>query len=573
MSAAEKLAGAAPGPAVDWHSIDWRKVYRTVRRLQARIVKALRQGRWGKVKSLVYLLTHSFSGRALAILRVVTNSGARSPGVDGICWDSPEAKGAAFSTLRRHGYQPQPLRRVYIPKSNGKRRPLGIPTMADRAMQALYLLGLDPIEETLADANSFGFRQGRCCADALRRCHELLGIRTGARWVLEGDIKSCYDRISHDWLLAHVPMDKVILQKWLKAGFLEEGVLFATTEGTPQGGIISPALANRALDGLEERLAGRFGMTRSAAGSRNKVHLVRYADDFIITGTSEVLLKDEVKPLVEHFLKERGLELSHEKTRITRLEDGFDFLGQTVRRFANGKVLIKPSKKSVKAFLAEIREVIQDQGGHSTAGELIRALNARIKGWTLYHRHACSKRTFSYVDNRVFQLLWRWCRRRHPSKPKRWLKEKYFKRFGSRDWVFTGTYKDGKGRSWPICLLEAQAVSIRRHVKIRGEANPYDPEWESYFEGRLYRKMQASLVGRGKLAWLLKEQQGRCRVCGQQLGEGQEWNLHHRVRRSHGGDDSLDNLELLHGNCHRQIHSQQGSDEACCVSREAFEQA
>jgi RNA-directed DNA polymerase len=394
MSAAEMLAGATPGPALDWHSIDWKKVYRTVRRLQARIVKAVRAGRWGKVKALVYLLTHSFSGRALAIWRVVTNSGARTPGVDGILWNTPEAKTAAFSTLRRRGYQPQPLRRVYIPKSNGKMRPLGIPTMTDRAMQALYLLGLDPIEETLADRSSYGFRLSRCCADAMTQLHRVLVGRHGARVVLEGDIKSCYDRISHDWLLANVPMDKVILRKWLKAGFLEKNVLFATTEGTPQGGIISPALANRTLDGLEHRLAERFGRTPSQR-RMNKVHVVRYADDFIITATSEILLEFGVIPLVVQFLSERGLELSHEKTRITRVEDGLDFLGQTVRRFKDGKVIIKPSKKSVKAFLAEIREVFREQGGHCTAGELIRTLNAKIKGWTMYHRHACSKRTFS----------------------------------------------------------------------------------------------------------------------------------------------------------------------------------
>src|SRR5262245_11765834 len=196
MSAAATPAGAAPGLAVHWHSIDWGKVHRNVRRLQARIVKAVREGRWGKVKALVYLLTHSFSGRALAMLRVVTNSGAKTPGVDHDLWNTQEAKTAAFSTLRRRGYQPQPLRRVYIPKSNGKMRPLGIPTMTDRAMQALYLLGLDPIEETLADRNSFGFRLGRCCADALRQCHHVLCGSEGARWVLEGDIKSCYDPAS-----------------------------------------------------------------------------------------------------------------------------------------------------------------------------------------------------------------------------------------------------------------------------------------------------------------------------------------------------------------------------------------
>src|SRR3954469_11616659 len=306
MSAAEMLAGAAPKRTPDWHSIEWRKVWRTVRRLQARIVKAVAQGRWNKVKALVYLLTRSFSGRALAILRVVNNSGAKTPGVDGILWNTPEAKSSAFSTLRRHGYQPQPLRRVYIPKSNGRRRGLGIPTMADRAMQALYLLGLDPIAETLADGHSYGFRPERCCADALDECHKTLRGPIGPNWILEGDIKACFDRISHPWLLRHIPMDKDVLRKWLKAGFLEKHVLFATTEGTPQGGIISPVLANRTLDGLQHLLEQRFGNTRHRR-KEAKVHLVRYADDFIITGTSRVLLQREVQPLVEHILRERGL--------------------------------------------------------------------------------------------------------------------------------------------------------------------------------------------------------------------------------------------------------------------------
>ena len=572
MSAAEMLAGAAPSLATDWHSIDWKKVYRTVRRLQARIVKAVREGRWNKVQALVYLLTHSFSGRALAILRTVSNSGARTPGMDGISWDSPEAKTAAFSTLRRHGYQPQPLRRVYIPKSKDKMRPLGIPTMTDRAMQALYLLGLDPIEETLADENSYGFRQGRRCADALEQCHNVLGGPHGARWILEGDIKSCYDRISHDWLLANVPMDRVILRMWLKAGFLEKGVLFATTEGTPQGGIISAALANRTLDGLEDLLARRFIGVRSRK-RMNKVHLVRYADDFIITGTSEVLLKHGVKPLVEQFLKERGLELSHEKTRITHSRDGFDFLGQNVRRFDNGKVLLKPSKKNVKAFQAKIREVFREQAGNITAGELIQSLNPKIKGWALYHRHACSKRTFSYVDHWIFRKLWRWCRWRHRTKPAKWIKRKYFKSFGNNHWVFTGTIKDEKNRSIPICLLSAAKVTIQRHVKVRGAANPYDRNWEMYFEQRLLQKMQSTLAGRQQLRYLWREQRGRCGGCGQLLREEEEWHIHHRVRRSLGGGDELGNLEVLHSNCHRQKHSRQSGDGWCCVSQEAFVKA
>ena len=225
MSAAEMPAGAAPERTPDWHSIEWKKVWRTVRRLQARIVKAVAEGRWNKVKALVYLLTHSFGGRALAILRVVSNSGAKTPGVDGVLWNTPEAKSAAFAALRRHGYQPQPLRRVYIPKSNGKLRGLGIPTMTDRAMQALYLLGLDPIAESHADGHSYGFRRERRCADAMAQTHVVLSHHHGPEWILEGDIKACFDKISHEWLLEHVPMDRQVLGEMVESGFPGEARL------------------------------------------------------------------------------------------------------------------------------------------------------------------------------------------------------------------------------------------------------------------------------------------------------------------------------------------------------------
>jgi len=554
MSAAEMPAGAAPDVATDWHSINWKAVYRNVRRLQARIVKAVREGRWNKVKALVYLLTHSYSGRALAILRVISNSGARTPGVDGILGTTPEAKTRAFNASRRRGYQPQPLRRVYIPKSNGRRRALGIPTMVDRAMQALSLLGLDPIAETLADGHSYGFRLERCCADALDQCHKILRNPTGPKWILEGDIKACFDQISHNWLLDHIPMDKDMLRKWLKAGFLEKQVLFATTEGTPQGGIISPALANRTLDGLQQLLEQRFG-PRGHRRDEAKVHLVRYADDFIITSTSRILLQREVRPLVEHFLRQRGLELSHEKTRITHLENGFDFLGQTIRRYPSGKVLTKPSKRSVKTFLAKIQETI-DNSGSMTAGDLILRLNQQIKGWTMYHRYVTSKRTFAAADDRIFWKLKRWCHRRHPQKSWKWIKKKYFQQVGHRNWVFTGTIRDSTGKGRPIQLMNAVGVKILRWVKIRSAANPYDPEWELYWEERLAWKLSHTLAGRGRIEYLWKEQQGRCVVCGQTLhAEERPWHIHHRVWRSHGGQETCDNLEVLHANCHRQVHS------------------
>ena len=509
MSAAEMLAGAAPGRAPDWHSIEWKKVWRTVRRLQARIVKAVAEGRWNKVKALVYLLTHSFSGRALAILRVVSNSGAKTPGVDGVLWNTPEAKSAAFDTLRRHGYQPQPLRRVYIPKSNGKRRGLGIPTMTDRAMQALHLLGLDPIAESQADGHSYGFRRERRCADAMAQTHIVLSHRHGPQWILEGDIKACFDKISHEWLLTHVPMDRQVLGKWLKAGFLEKHAWFATTEGTPQGGIVSPALANWTLDGLQRLLAEHFAKTPKQQ-RMNKVHLVRYADDFLITGTSKELLRDQVQPLVAHFLKERGLELSHEKTRITHVEEGFDFLGQNVRRYRCGKVLTKPSASSVKTFLSKIQETI-DSSGSLTAGELIRRLNQQIKGWTMYHRYAASKRTFTLRGSPDLPDGVAMVPATAPEEEPEMDQEKYFPRDGHRHWVFTGMLRDQKGQGWPIQLMAAAKVKIIRYVKIRSAVNPYDPEWELYLEARLGWQLAQTRAGRSRIEYLWKEQEGRCR--------------------------------------------------------------
>src|SRR5262249_54816076 len=296
--------------------------------------------------------------RAAAILRVTSNSGARTPGVDGDLWDTPESKSNAFTRLRQRGYRPQPLRRVSIPKSNGKLRPLGIPTVTDRALQALHLLALGPIAETTADPNSYGFRTGRSCADALAQCYNVLRQTDSPAWILEGDIASCFDRISHQWLLTHVPMQRVLLRKWLQAGYLDRDVFHDTTEGTPQGGIISPALANLALDGLEQRLQDRF-MRPSGPRRRNKVHLVPYARDFIITGRSRAFLRAEVQPLVAQFLAERGLTLSPEKTSITHREDGFDFLGQHLRRCANGKLLLRPARKNVRTFLAKIRQFLR----------------------------------------------------------------------------------------------------------------------------------------------------------------------------------------------------------------------
>ena len=341
-----------------WHDISWVKVYQAVARIQARIAKAVKAGEWRKVRSLQRLLTKSSGAKALAVRRVTENRGRKTPGVDSQTWSTPEEKWQALNGLGSKRYKPLPLRRIYIPKANGEKRPLGIPTMRDRAMQALHLLALDPVAETTGDPDSYGFRRERSTTDAVQQVRNATGREASPKWILEGDIKGCFDNINHDWLIANVCMDKVILKKWLKSGFIESGRMFSTQAGTPQGGIISPVLANLALDGLQKALADLFPTVRSARAA--KINLVRYADDFIITGSSRELLEDVVRPLVEKFLAARGLVLSKTKTKVTHVTEGFDFLGWNVRFFDCG-LLVQPSKKNQKAFLDKIRDLLRSK--------------------------------------------------------------------------------------------------------------------------------------------------------------------------------------------------------------------
>ena len=553
-----KTVGAVSSEAAEWYAIDWQAIQRNVRRLQVRIAQATKVGRWGKVRALQRLLTHSYSGKVLAVRRVTENDGKKTPGVDREIWDTPEKKTQAVHAFERRGYQPQPLRRVYILKSDKKTmRPLGIPTMKDRSHQALHWLALDPVLETTADKNSYGFRQQRSCADAIDQCFKILA-QPNPQWILEGDIKSCFDRISHDWLLTHVPMDRVILQKWLKAGYMENHVLHETTDGTPQGGIISPALSNCALDGLEQLLREKFPTKKplpSLGGKLPVVNLVRYADDFVITGRTKELLEGEIKPLVQQFLHERGLELSPAKTVITHVEKGFDFLGQNVRKYPNGKLLIKPSKKNIKTFLDGIRGNIKAALGMSAA-DLIDWLNPKIRGWANYHRHVVSKRVFSRADHSIFIRLWQWARRRHPNKSSRWLKRKYFEQQGGNNWSFFGESCDDDGKPHKVRLLLASSTPIQRHVKIKSAANPYDMAYETYFEKREEDHMAETFRGTRTLRFLWKFQRGSCPVCNTKITRITGWRLHHCVPRALGGSTSAENRVLLHPECHDRVHRQ-----------------
>lgn len=548
-------ASASSAATVEWHHIDWRHVHATVRKLQVRIAKATQDRDWRKVKSLQRFLVRSFCGKALAVRRVTENQGKRTPGVDRVIWNTPESKTHAIPSLKRRGYRPKPLRRVYIPKSDGKERPLGIPTMRDRAMQALYLLALQPVAETLADRNSYGFRVNRSTADAMKQCRNALSQRNCAKWILEADIRGCFDNISHDWLLANVPMDKALLAGWLKAGFVEKGRFFPTKSGTPQGGIISPTLANLALDGLESALESIFGPKRSSKAFRNKVNLVRYADDFIVTGDSHGLLENEVKPLVEEFLRDRGLVLSTEKTKIVHIDEGFDFLGQNVRKY-NGKLIIKPSKKNRKRFMENVRNVFKEYKAAKQVN-LVRKLNPIIKGWANYHQAINAKETFNAVDHEINYLLRKWARRRHPTKGARWIYRRYFRSVGARNWVFSADTGERFYDGAPVVvhLFEAADTRIVKHVKIMSDANPFDPKWDSYFEALIAKRMLLTLKGRRTVAKLWRDQGGRCLICQQVITTETGWHVHHVVRREDGGSNKSSNLVMLHPNCHMQVHS------------------
>ena len=473
--AAIPLTGASSSSGT-WDSINWENTKAEVHRLQMRIAKAISEGRHGKVKSLQWILTHSFHAKLLAVKRVVQNRGGKTPGVDKIIWKTPQQKMEAAHSLTRKGYQTQPLRRIYIPKKDGRQRPLSIPTMKCRAMQALHLLALDPVAEFYADKNSYGFRPKRSATDALGACFNALARKSSPQWILEADIKSCFDKISHDWLRENIPMDKEILSKWLSAGYIDKGVFHQTELGTPQGGLASPTLLVLTLSGLENTVLNAISKRK------DKVNFSIYADDFIITGASKEVLEIKVKPLVEAFLYERGLELSQEKTKITHIDEGFDFLSINVRKY-KGKYISKPSKKSVKNFLANIREIIKSNPT-AKPENLIHLLNPKIRGWANYFRFSCAKRTFSYVDHCIHMALWSWVRRRHTRKGAPWLKKKYFRSQGLKDWIFSArTPKEGNETTY-VDLFKASSVAIKRHIKIRAEATPYEPRFAEYFKKR-----------------------------------------------------------------------------------------
>jgi len=530
----------------NWNDINWNSVEMHINRIQVRITKAVIKENWNLVKRLSYLLTHSYYAKLLAVRKVIQNKGKRTAGIDGELWSTPVSKMKAALKLSDKKYKAKPLKRIFIEKyGSDKKRPLGIPTMYDRAMQALYALALNPITEVTADDRSFGFRKFRSTQDACSQIFGRMSQKTSPHWILEGDIKGCFDNISHQWLIDNIPMDKSILKQFLKAGFVYENSLFPTKAGTPQGGIISPILANMTLDGIESMLVDKYHRSRSGRINRNvarkyKVNFVRYADDFIVTAKTKEIA-EEVKELIKDFLTDKGLELSDEKTKITHIEKGFDFLGWNFRKY-KGTLLIKPSKKSIQKVTEKISNTIKE-GKAWTQNGLIVTLNPIITGWSNYHQGVVSKEIFHVLDYKIWNMLWKWAKRRHPKKSNTWVIHNYWHPKETRKWVFS-TKKNQ--------LKRLSDKKIVRHTWLDLNKNPYlDTE---YFVERKLKQGIQKLTGKFKTVW--ENQEGKCHICNLLIdinNGGEERPLHHK--NGNHDDNRVINLAYTHAHCHRQHHA------------------
>lgn len=553
---AERTANG-PERRTDWDAVDWRRTHRLVRNLRQRIFRATRAGDIKKVRSLQKLLLRSYSNILVSVRRVTqTNAGRNTPGVDKIVVKTPRARGELVDLLDT--FQPwrsRPVRRVYIPKSNGKQRPLGIPTVQDRCLQAMVKSAVEPEWEARFEGSSYGFRPGRGCQDALAKVHSLCRATTRKRWIVDADIQGAFDNINQDFLLAtlgQVP-GRELIRQWLKAGVLEDGVFHETPLGTPQGGVISPLLLNLALHGMEAALGVRHNTKGESIGKRA---VVRYADDFVVSCESRadaVYVKEVILP---KFLAERGLTLSEEKTRIVHLTEGFDFLGCHVRQYrcpkttrTGYKCLIRPSKQSVDKVRQKLREAWRELKGQSLNAVLWR-LNPIIRGWANYFRTQVSSRVFQKLDHGMYLRALRYIKHTHPHKSKDWRVKRYFGKLNPKRkdrWVFGDTRPHQDGR--PRYLIKFSWHKIVRHVPVQGRHSPDDPGLREYWWSR--RKVNTNRLSPSDVD-LANDQDWVCPVCGVELLNGEPLERHHRIARSEGGTEWAGNRVLLHQYCHQQ---------------------
>src|SRR6266480_1157417 len=538
----------------DWNAIDWRKANRTVRNLRQRIFRAAQEGNLKKVRSLQKLMLKSYSNRLVSVRRVAqVNAGKNTPGVDKLVIKTPAARGKMVDALAHYSlWKAKPARRVYIPKANGKSRPLGIPVIVDRCLQSMVKNVLEPFWEAKFEGISYGFRPGRSGHDAIEKIFGLARPNKTKKWVLDADIRGAFDHISHEYLLKAIgPVPgKELIKQWLKAGYVEKEVFHATEQGTPQGGVASPLLANIALHGMEEAIGVTYDSRGQLIGKRA---VVRYADDFVCFCETREDAEQVQKILVE-WLKERGLALSEEKTRIVHLTEGFDFLGFNIRHYpapqtsrTGWKLLIKPSKEAVQDVQRKLKDQWDKAQGTNIQAVLAK-LNPIIRGWANYFRTAVAKEIFSSLDRWMFYKADRYTRRMHPKKSKDWRHQKYWGRFqlDRRDpWVFGDKQTGGH-------LLKFSWFPIERHVMVKGTASPDDPQLSDYWMKRQATKARDLTFSKQKLA---SRQKGRCPECFESLFNDEELQVHHRLARSLGGQSTYSNLALVHLLCHQQIHA------------------
>jgi len=541
-------------PPTDWNAIDWQKANKVVNSLRQRIFRASRQGDLKKVRSLQKLMLRSYSNTLLGVRRVTqVNEGRNTPGVDKLIVKTPERRAWLVDYLMT--FQPwkvKPNRRVYIPKASGKLRPLGIPSIVDRAIQARVKNALEPFWEARFEGCSYGFRPGRSQQDAISRIF-ITAAHKQRTWVLDADIEGAFDNIDHDYLLKTIGNfpARGLIRQWLKAGYVDRNVFHDTEKGTPQGGVVSPTLANIALHGMEEAL----GITYNSHGQiQSPRTLVRYADDFVIL-TKTRRDAETAYLVIYRWLEKRGLKLNDEKTRIVELCDGFDFLGFNVRLYNSTPhstkerwtLLIKPSKESARRVKVKLREEWKKATGRKLEGQ-IPYFNRIIRGWANYYCTVVSSETFKTLDFWMWNRAWRYTGHRHKDKSKGWRMVKSFGKFNPKRndcWVFgdkqTGAY-----------VWKFQWTGIRRHVLVKGTASPDDPNLKEYWERRIKAKAEGLPVKKGRIA---QNQGHRCPVCGEHVYNGEELEVHHV--NGDRKDNRLRNLQLLHYYCHQQVTAKQ----------------